>query len=48
MLLTTRYNSGKWEKEAGVNLAPRSSGTYVGPRARGQTRVAEEGAQKIY
>ena len=44
----TRYNFGKWGQEPGVNLAPRSWGTYVGPRASGQTRAAEEGAQTMY
>ena len=48
VLLTTCYNSGKWDWGAGVNLAPRSWGPYVSPRARGQTRAAEEGAQTMY
>ena len=47
VLLTARYNSGKQDQKAGINLAPRSLGIYIGLRARGQTRAAEKGAQRI-
>lgn len=47
MLLMTHYNTGKLDQEPGVNLVPRSWGTYISPRTTGQTRAAEERAQRI-
>ena len=47
MLLMTHYNTGKLDQEPGVNLAPRSWGTYISPWATDQTIAAEERAQRI-
>ena len=45
VLLMTGYNSGKWTERLGLIWL--QGAEAIGPRARGQTRASEEGAQRI-